>query len=116
MDILFLHMGNTPVRAGEIVVFHIDGRNVPIVHRVIKVHQDSGTGEVDVLTKGDHNEVDDRSLYAEGQMWVKHHHIMGRTVGILPYAGWMTILFTDKPWIKYLVTGALGLFAIISIN
>jgi Peptidase S24-like len=36
-DILFLNMGNKPVRVGEVVVFNLDGRDIPIVHRVIKV-------------------------------------------------------------------------------
>ncbi|KVI06021.1 hypothetical protein Ccrd_015635 [Cynara cardunculus var. scolymus] len=30
-------MGEDPIRAGEIVVFNIDRREIPIVHRVIKV-------------------------------------------------------------------------------
>lgn len=51
-DILFLHMSSAPIRAGEIVVFNIDGRDIPIVHRVIRVHEKTETGEVDVLTKG----------------------------------------------------------------
>ncbi|WVY99640.1 hypothetical protein V8G54_025710 [Vigna mungo] len=41
-DILFLHMSKDPIRAGEIVVFNVDGREIPIVHRVIKVST-SGT-------------------------------------------------------------------------
>ncbi|KAL3637634.1 Signal peptidase complex catalytic subunit S11A [Castilleja foliolosa] len=82
-DILFLHMSNDPIRAGEIVVFNIDGREIPIVHRVIKVHERADTGEVDVLTKGDNNFGDDRLLYAQGQLWLNRHHIMGRAVGIL---------------------------------
>lgn len=52
-DILFLHMSNAPIRAGEIVVFNIDGRDIPIVHRVIRVHEKAETGEVEVLTKGE---------------------------------------------------------------
>ncbi|OEL15419.1 hypothetical protein BAE44_0023557 [Dichanthelium oligosanthes] len=36
-DILFLHMNKDPIRAGEIVVFNVDERPIPIVHRVIKV-------------------------------------------------------------------------------
>ncbi len=36
-DILFLNLGKAPIRTGEIVVFNIDGRDIPIVHRVIKV-------------------------------------------------------------------------------
>ncbi|RVW84414.1 Signal peptidase complex catalytic subunit SEC11A [Vitis vinifera] len=37
-DILFLHMSKDPIRAGEIVVFNVDGREIPIVHRVIKLY------------------------------------------------------------------------------
>uniref|UniRef100_A0A7N2M224 Signal peptidase complex catalytic subunit SEC11 n=2 Tax=Fagaceae TaxID=3503 RepID=A0A7N2M224_QUELO len=99
-DILFLHMSKEPIRAGEIVVFNVDGREIPIVHRVIKVHERQDTGEVDVLTKGDNNYGDDRLLYAHGQLWLQRHHIMGRAVGFLPYVGWVTIIMTEKPIIK----------------
>jgi signal peptidase I len=50
-DILFLYMGKQPIRAGEIVVFNIDGRDIPIVHRAIKVHQRTNSSEIDILTK-----------------------------------------------------------------
>ena len=53
-DILFLHMGTKPVRVGEIVVFNMDNREIPIVHRVIKVHETKPGGEVNVLTKVKH--------------------------------------------------------------
>ncbi|KAK4747214.1 hypothetical protein SAY87_026251 [Trapa incisa] len=66
-DILFLHISEDPIRAGEIVVFNVDGRDIPIVHRVIKVHERLDTAEVDLLTKGDNNDEDDRLLYAQGQ-------------------------------------------------
>ncbi|XP_021652052.2 uncharacterized protein LOC110643848 isoform X1 [Hevea brasiliensis] len=113
-DILFLHMSKDPIRAGEIVVFNIDGREIPIVHRVIKVHERQDTGEVEVLTKGDNNYGDDRLLYAQGQLWLQRHHIMGRAVGFLPYVGWVTIIMTEKPIIKYILIGALGLLVITS--
>ena len=38
-DILFLWLGSSSFRVGEIVVFKIEGRDIPIVHRVIKVHE-----------------------------------------------------------------------------
>jgi signal peptidase I len=28
-----------PIRAGDIIVFRIEGRDIPIVHRVLKVHE-----------------------------------------------------------------------------
>ena len=49
-DILFLTMGKAPFRAGEVVVFNINGRDIPIVHRIIKVHEkEPGAKEDDVL-------------------------------------------------------------------
>ncbi|KAI4383124.1 hypothetical protein MLD38_009000 [Melastoma candidum] len=113
-DILFLHMSKDPIRAGEIVVFNIDGRDIPIVHRVIKVHERQDTGEVDVLTKGDNNDGDDRVLYAEGQLWLQRQHIMGRAIGFLPNVGWVTIIMTEKPIVKYILVGLLGLLVITS--
>ncbi|XP_062369473.1 signal peptidase complex catalytic subunit SEC11C isoform X2 [Cinclus cinclus] len=39
-DLLFLtNFHDDPIRAGEIVVFKVEGRDIPIVHRVIKVHE-----------------------------------------------------------------------------
>ena len=83
-DILFLHMGFTPFRAGDIVVFKVADRDIPIVHRVIKVHEKE-SGEVDMLTKGDNNAVDDRGLYAASQSWINKEHVIGRAKGYLPY-------------------------------
>ncbi|XP_073053612.1 uncharacterized protein [Primulina eburnea] len=37
-DILLLQMSKDLIRVGEIVVYHINGRDIPIVHRVIKVN------------------------------------------------------------------------------
>ncbi|KAG1359422.1 hypothetical protein COCNU_08G008680 [Cocos nucifera] len=101
-DILFLQMSKDPIRAGEIVVFHVD------------VHEQQDTGEVNILTKGDNNFIDDRPLYAQGQLWLQQHHIMGRAVGLFPYVGWVTIIMTEKPILKYLLIGALGLLFITS--
>ncbi|XP_057772866.1 uncharacterized protein LOC130992310 isoform X2 [Salvia miltiorrhiza] len=113
-DILFLRMSKEPIRAGEIVVYNINGRDIPIVHRVIKVHERSDTGEVAVLTKGDNNDEDDISLYAPGQRWLQRKHIIGRAVGFLPHVGWATIIMTEKPLIKYILIGGLGLLVITS--
>ncbi|XP_050245598.1 uncharacterized protein LOC126693603 isoform X6 [Quercus robur] len=87
-DILFLHMSKDPIRAGEIVVFNVDGREIPIVHRVIKVHERQDSREVDALSKGDNNYVDDILLYALGQLLLLRHHIMGRAIGIFLLVHW----------------------------
>ncbi|XP_008476695.1 signal peptidase complex catalytic subunit SEC11A-like [Diaphorina citri] len=39
-DLLFLtNYQEEPVRVGEIVVFKVEGRDIPIVHRVLKLHE-----------------------------------------------------------------------------
>jgi len=113
-DILFLHLGSAPIRAGEIVVFNVKGRDIPIVHRVIKVHEREPDGHVDILTKGDHNYGDDKVLYAPGQDWLHEEHIMGRAVGFLPKVGMVTILMNDYPAVKFALIGILGVLVLTS--
>eukprot|EP00239_Pterosperma_sp_CCMP1384_P000789 CAMPEP_0197850588 /NCGR_PEP_ID=MMETSP1438-20131217/15774_1 /TAXON_ID=1461541 /ORGANISM="Pterosperma sp., Strain CCMP1384" /LENGTH=173 /DNA_ID=CAMNT_0043463819 /DNA_START=164 /DNA_END=686 /DNA_ORIENTATION=- len=113
-DILFLYLGDAPIRMGEIVVFNVEGRDIPIVHRVIKVHERHKTGHVDILTKGDNNYGDDKVLYASGQEWLNRKHIMGRAVGYLPSVGMVTIVMNDYPYVKYLLICVLGILVVTS--
>uniref|UniRef100_A0A8C5LLZ4 Signal peptidase complex catalytic subunit SEC11 n=1 Tax=Leptobrachium leishanense TaxID=445787 RepID=A0A8C5LLZ4_9ANUR len=99
-DLLFLtNFHEDPIRAGEIVVFKVEGRDIPIVHRVIKVHE-KDSGDIKFLTKGDNNEVDDRGLYKEGQNWLEKKDVVGRARGFLPYVGMVTIVMNDYPKFK----------------
>lgn len=103
-DILFLTNQDDPIRAGEIVVFKIKDRDIPIVHRVMKVHEKED-GSIEVLTKGDNNRVDDRGLYAPGQLWLQREDILGRAKGTLRYLGMVTIILNDYPALKYVLIG-----------
>ena len=38
-------------------------------------------GTVKFLTKGDNNQVDDRGLYAPGQLWLDKRDVVGRAKG-----------------------------------
>lgn len=112
-DILFLNNrgGGDAISVGDIVVFKIAGRDVPIVHRVhrrhdaanVSLHTTSLAGpaasssQVSYLTKGDANAMDDRDLYAPGQLWLARHEIVGRAVAYVPYLGMFTILLNDYP-------------------
>eukprot|EP01125_Pyxidicula_operculata_P016948 TRINITY_DN588_c0_g1_i3.p1 TRINITY_DN588_c0_g1~~TRINITY_DN588_c0_g1_i3.p1 ORF type:complete len:179 (-),score=9.72 TRINITY_DN588_c0_g1_i3:132-668(-) len=111
-DLLFLTQSDGPFRVGDIVVYKIDGRDIPIVHRVLEVHEKKD-GAVDMLTKGDNNDVHDRGLY-NGLTWLNRKHIMGRAKGFLPYIGIITILMNDYPMLKYVLIGGLGLFVIVN--
>lgn len=111
-DILFLDNDPlSPIRVGEIVVFQIKGREIPIVHRVLQV-RDGVNGESKFLTKGDNNNIDDRGLYARGQMWLRRDDIMGRAKIVLPHLGMVTIILNDYPYLKYVLVGAMGFFVL----
>ncbi|XP_029411822.1 signal peptidase complex catalytic subunit SEC11A isoform X2 [Nannospalax galili] len=80
-DLLFLtNRVEDPIRVGEIVVFRIEGREIPIVHRVLKIHEKQN-GHIKFLTKGDNNAVDDRGLYKQGQHWLEKKDVVGRARG-----------------------------------
>ncbi|KAG5187266.1 Sec11-like protein [Tribonema minus] len=110
-DILFLNNQDDPIRVGEVVVFKIKDRDIPIVHRIMKVHE-KPDGTVEVLTKGDNNRVDDRGLYAPGQLWLQREDILGRARGALRYVGMVTIVLNDYPALKYVLVGIMGLFVL----
>jgi len=110
-DILFLNNQDNPIRVGEVVVFKIKDRDIPIVHRVMKVHE-KADGSVELLTKGDNNRVDDRGLYAPGQLWLAREDILGRAVGTLRYVGMVTIILNDYPALKYVLVSIMGLFVL----
>ncbi|KAF9347971.1 Signal peptidase complex catalytic subunit [Mortierella sp. NVP85] len=115
-DILFLSNNpKKPIEIGDICVFKIPGRGIPIVHRVLVNHDFSKPNQQYLLTKGDNNRVDDRAhlyqeLYSNKDMsWVEPKHVVGRVQGQLPYLGMFTIYMTDYPMLKYALLGAVGL-------
>lgn len=112
-DLLFLtNYQEDPIRVGEIVVFKIEGRDIPIVHRVLRLHEKED-GTVKFLTKGDNNMVDDRGLYAKGQLWLERKDVVGRARGFVPYIGNVTIMMNDYPKLKYVILAGLGIFVLI---
>lgn len=52
------------------------------------------------MTKGDNNSVDDRGLYAPGQLWLTKNDIVGRARGVLPFVGMITIYMNEYPNFK----------------
>jgi len=111
-DLLFLtNYKDDPLKAGDIVVFKVEGRDIPIVHRIIKLHEKED-GSAKILTKGDNNSVDDRGLYAPGQNWLEKKDIVGRAKGFVPYVGIVTILMNDYPNFKYAVLAILAIYVI----
>eukprot|EP00163_Fabomonas_tropica_P004903 TRINITY_DN1436_c0_g1_i1.p1 TRINITY_DN1436_c0_g1~~TRINITY_DN1436_c0_g1_i1.p1 ORF type:complete len:148 (+),score=20.01 TRINITY_DN1436_c0_g1_i1:420-863(+) len=113
-DLLFLYLDDSQeLEVGDIVVYKLQFREIPIVHRIIKTHKRRATGELEMLTKGDFNNVDDRGLYTDGQLWLKRDQIIGRCKGFLPYLGMVTVVMNDYPYVKY---GLLGFLALVVLT
>ncbi|KAF8336271.1 uncharacterized protein EI90DRAFT_3144652 [Cantharellus anzutake] len=113
-DLLFLtNPSNTPYVVGEITVYKVPGKDIPIVHRIVETHQ-TGENPTDqlLLTKGDNNHLDDLELY-EGLQWLQRKHVVGKVGGFLPYVGYVTIAMNDFPQLKYALLGGLGFLALI---
>ncbi|KAK3090642.1 hypothetical protein FSP39_013336 [Pinctada imbricata] len=107
-DILFLtNYEEESIRVGEIVVFKVEGRGIPIAHRVIRAHEKKN-GTVKFLTKGDDNIIDDRGLYAPGQLWLEKKDVIGKARGLIPYVGIVSIIMNDYPIFKYSILAYIG--------
>lgn len=127
-DILFLwHDTHAPYQIGEIIVYAIAGRPIPIIHRIIEVRQDAPKvagqrGKVWLLTKGDNNPTEDRALYNpdgprghhDVKLWLEESEVLGRAKGFLPRVGMLTIYLTDYPAAKFILIAVLGLFVLTS--
>ncbi|CAI5755723.1 unnamed protein product [Candida verbasci] len=112
-DILFLWNRNNLQKVGDIVVYEIEGKNIPIVHRVMREHHNFEKQLL--LTKGDNNAVDDISLYSKKQQYLNSKtDLVGTVIGYLPFVGYITILITENVYFKYGLLGILGLSSLIS--
>eukprot|EP01134_Creolimax_fragrantissima_P001703 CFRG1703T1 len=114
-DLLFLtNYADEKFDIGDIIVYKVRGRDIPIVHRVLKLHESRKTGKTKMLTKGDDNNVADRGLYAYGQLWVEPQDVVGRARLWVPYVGMITIVMNDFPQIKYVLLAVLGFYVLVS--
>lgn len=68
------------------------------IYKSLQFSRENGT--VKFLTKGDNNSVDDRGLYAPGQLWLTKKDVVGRARGFLPYVGMVTIYMNEYPKFK----------------
>mmetsp|Transcript_13864 Transcript_13864/g.24863 ORF Transcript_13864/g.24863 Transcript_13864/m.24863 type:complete len:144 (-) Transcript_13864:561-992(-) len=111
-DVMLLYNSNSQFSIGEIVVYKIPGREIPIIHRVHKVYQIESDSSLDfdqfLMTKGDNNFSDDISLY-NGRQFLTKELIFGRALARIPYIGWATIILNEYPLLKYTIIGALTL-------
>ncbi|KAF4459928.1 signal peptidase i [Fusarium albosuccineum] len=112
-DLLFLWNRNLlrETDVGEVVVYNVKDKDIPIVHRVVRKF---GIGETTkLLTKGDNNLSDDTELYARGQDYLVRKDIIGSVVGYIPFVGYVTIMLSEHPWLKTVMLGIMGLLVVL---
>ncbi|SCV02340.1 LANO_0F16974g1_1 [Lachancea nothofagi CBS 11611] len=114
-DILFLWNRNTLNKVGDVVVYEVDGKDIPIVHRVLREHVDENTGKQLLLTKGDNNAGNDIPLYAKRKVYLhKEKDIVGTVKGYIPQLGYVTIWISENKYAKMGLMGLIGLSALLS--
>ncbi|KAF2016146.1 signal peptidase complex catalytic subunit sec11 [Aaosphaeria arxii CBS 175.79] len=112
-DLLFLWNRGQDTQVGEIVVYNVKGKNIPIVHRVVR-RFGGGETPLQLLTKGDNNLADDTELYARGQSFLnRKEDVIGSVVGFVPFVGYVTILLSENPWLKQVMLGIMGLMVVL---
>ncbi|KAL3453350.1 signal peptidase complex catalytic subunit sec11 [Aspergillus insuetus] len=127
-DLLFLWNRSPRAEIGEIVVYNVKGKDIPIVHRVVRsfpevegkrktvkeVPESSPVPPNMLLTKGDNNIADDTELYARGQEYLhRDEDIVGSVRGYMPMVGYVTIMLSEHPWLKSVLLGIMGLMVIL---
>jgi len=112
-DILFLWNRDSSAKVGDVVVYEIEGKPIPIVHRVLREHHNAEKQLL--LTKGDNNPVDDLGLYAKKQQYLNQKtDLVGTVKGYLPKVGYITILISENVYFKFGLLGLMGLSSLLS--
>lgn len=141
-DILTLGQseGNSALAPGDIVVYSLQNRLIPIVHRVLERRAVAGEGLAEpgsfwrpagprgveeggseapvrdmvlsYVTKGDANPVHDFFLYTTGKGYVEPHEVVGRAGAYFPGLGYFTIAMREHLWIRLLVFGTIAAMAL----
>ncbi len=81
-DILVLKgMAPEDLQVGDVIVYSVAGRDVPVVHRIVKINPDGS-----FQTKGDAN-----SGQLGFEYYISQEDVHGKVLVIIPYLGWVKI-------------------------
>ncbi len=128
-DLLFLWNRDQTAEVGEIVVYNVKGKHIPIVHRVVRSYHSppslpeqseeeasapAAMPKTKLLTKGDNNVADDTELYARDQSYLdRKEDIIGSVRGYVPAVGYVTIMLSEYPWLKTVMLGIMGVMVVL---
>ncbi|ODQ64705.1 18kDa catalytic subunit of the signal peptidase complex [Nadsonia fulvescens var. elongata DSM 6958] len=111
-DLLFLWNRSPRVNVGDIVVYDIKDKAIPIVHRVMRSH--ASDRKQLLLTKGDNNPVDDLDLYGYKQNYLdREEEIIGTVRGYLPKIGYVTIFLSENAYVKKILLAGLVVVSLL---
>lgn len=118
-DILVLQgMGPNDYQVGDIIVYTVPGRSVPVVHRVMKINPDGS-----YQTKGDANTgpIDFKDSYGNiiySEQHIDEENVHGRVVLIVPYLGWVKIGVMEHllPNISYAVIAVIIIAVVLFVK
>jgi signal peptidase len=98
-DILVL-TGSGPggYEVGDVIVYSVPGRGVPVVHRIVRINPDGS-----FQTKGDAN-----AGQLEFEYYIAPENVHGKVLVIVPYLGWVKIGIMQYvlPNIAYVILAA----------
>lgn len=100
-DLMLVNILDNTFDNGEVIVFTIQSRPYPIVHRIIS--QNIVDGKIRYKTKGDANSADDTQLYNPEQPYVASKDIIGTVVLSIPYLAYPILWIQEFLWIKILL-------------
>jgi len=93
--------GRFQPEVGDIIIFKPNPESKaprPIVHRIVKITQNSDTNELILETKGDHNKEQltvSNNLYQTDETLITEDRIIGKVIFKIPYLGWLKIWFVE---------------------
>ena len=108
-DVLFLWNRNERSKVGDIVIYEVEGKSIPIVHRVLREHHSVEKKKQLLLTKGDNNAGNDIPLYAKKSLYLQKERDIVGTVKV----GYITIWISENKYAKFAMMGLLGLSALL---
>jgi len=82
-DIMVIH-GQKDYQVGDVIVFRVTEQSTPIIHRIIKIDNETYS------TKGDHNPY--QLTYEKS---IQKSQIIGKAIGRIPIVGWLKLIFVD---------------------
>ncbi|CAG7965538.1 unnamed protein product [Penicillium nalgiovense] len=115
-DLLFLWNRDTRTEIGEVLVYNVRGKSIPIVHRVVRTFPE-------VEGRASAKKVKEVTVVITTWPTIlsctlkdyldRAEDIVGSVRGYIPMVGYVTIMLSEHPWLKTVMLGLMGLMVMI---